>query len=219
MRKDKMVAFDLRKQGRSYREIQKEIGISRSTLCDWFKKEEWSKHIRSSNQNKNKQKSKDRIIKLNESRAIMLSKKYKEVENEAEKEFLIFKTEPLFMAGLMIYAGEGDKKSKNISRVSNSDFYIHNIFIKFSEKYLYISRENMKMALILYPDLNTLECLQKWSEKTKVPVLNFHKTQIINGKEKAKKLQYGVGISIISSTVVVKKKILKWLDLVCLENS
>lgn len=219
MRNDKAVVFDLRKNGRSYREIQKEMGISRSTLCDWFRNEEWSKHVRNSNQNKNKEISKDRIVKLNESRAIMLSEKYKKVENEAEKEFLIFKTEPLFMAGLMIYAGEGDKKSKNISRVSNSDFYIHNIFIKFSEKYLYISRENIKMALILYPDLNAVECLQKWSEETKIPVLNFHKTQIINGKEKTKKLQYGVGISIISSTVVVKKKILKWLSMVCLENS
>lgn len=213
MRKDKEVAFKLRKEGKSYRDIQKEINISRSTLCDWFRNEDWSVHIKNKNKQNNISITKERLIKFNEGRYKMLEDKYRKVEQEAENEFHTYKNEPLFMAGLMIYAGEGDKRSQNNSRISNSEFYIHKIFINFAEKYLGIQRDNIKISLILYPDLDQEECVFKWSEELNIQRNSFCKTQIIKGKEKTKKLQYGVGISIISSTVVVKKKILKWLEL------
>ncbi|KKQ09480.1 MAG: hypothetical protein US21_C0004G0018 [Candidatus Nomurabacteria bacterium GW2011_GWB1_36_6] len=213
MRQDKDLVFKLRRDGKSYREIQDEINISRSTLCDWFRNEEWSTHIKRNNITKNIKLSTERLELLHIGRSRMLADKYKQVEIEAEKEFQIFIKDPLFIAGLMIYAGEGDKRSNNMSRVSNSEFYIHKIFIKFAEKYLYITKENIKIALIIYPDLDPNECTNKWSGEVGISISNFHKTQVIKGKEKTKKLQYGVGISIISSIVVVKKKILKWLEL------
>jgi hypothetical protein len=213
MRKDKAVAFKLRRDGKSYREIQKEIKISRSTLCDWFRDEEWSIHIKNINKAENSIKTKSRILKLNEHRKENLRVLYQEAENKATQEFEVFKNDPLFMAGLMIYSGEGDKRSPNNSRVSNSEFYIHKIFIKFSEKYLNIKKENIKIGLILYGDMDVSVCLKKWSEELDISNSNFYKTQIINGREQKKRLQYGVGISIISSIVVVKKKILKWLEL------
>jgi hypothetical protein len=216
MRQDKDSVFKLRKDGKSYRYIRKETGISMGTLCEWFKDEDWSKHIKKSNTDKNTTISIERLKLLQDGRNIMLKDKYKNVELEAEKEFHIFKKDPLFMAGLMIYAGEGDKRSHNNSRVSNSDFFIHKIFIKFAEKYLDIKRENVKISLILYPDLDIETCINKWSSELNVVNLNFYKTQIIKGKEKTKRLQYGIGTSIISSTVVVKKKILKWLELVAI---
>lgn len=208
-----MVAFKLRKDGKSYREIQKELGVSRSTLCDWFKNEEWSRHIKNLNTNNNSLINPERLKLLHEGRRKMLKDKYSEAENQAEKQFHVFKKDPLFTAGLMIYAGEGDKRSDHMSRISNSEFYIHKIFIQFAEKYLDINRENIKIGLILYPDLDITTCLNKWSAELNIPKSNFYKTQIIRGKEKTKKLQYGVGISIISGIVVVKKTILKWLEL------
>jgi len=216
MRQDKDLIFKLRKEGKSYRYIRKETGISMGTLGEWFKNEEWSRHVKKSNINKNITISTERLKLLQEGRNKMLKDKYIKVELEAEKEFHIFKNDPLFMAGLMIYAGEGDKRNHNNSRVSNSDFFIHKIFIKFAEKYLDIKRENIKISLILYPDLDIETCIKKWSSELKVVNSNFYKTQIIRGKEKSKRLQYGIGTSIISSTVIVKKKILKWLELVAM---
>lgn len=218
MRQDKELAFKIRKDGKSYREIQKELGISRSTLCEWFKNIEWSKHIKNKNNIINIPLNKERLKLLNEARDKMLSSKYKEVEIEAENEFNIFKKDPLFSAGLMIYAGEGDKRSQNNSRVSNSEFYIHKIFIQFAQKYLKIEIKNIKIGLIIYPDLDEHECIDIWSNKLNISKLNFYKTHTILGKEKTKKLQYGVGTSIISSKVVVKKKILKWLELSSLQD-
>jgi len=213
MRPDKSIIFQLRKDGKSYRQIQEETGISRSTLCDWFCNEEWSRHLKNKNIKVNTKISKDRLIKLNNDRLKRLSLIYEKAEKEASDQFDYFKKDPLFMAGLMIYAGEGDKRSRNISRITNTEYYLHKIFIKFSEKYLGISRKSVKIALIIYPDNNMDECVNSWSKELSIKKENFHKTQIIQGKEKTKRLQNGIAISIISSTVVVKKKILVWLKL------
>ncbi|OGI77466.1 hypothetical protein A3C57_03045 [Candidatus Nomurabacteria bacterium RIFCSPHIGHO2_02_FULL_33_12] len=213
MRQDKQFVFELRKQGKSYREIQEKTSISRGTLCAWFKDIEWSKHIRYENNGKNITLSKERLKKLNNGRKIKLDSYYQKIEKEAEKEFRVFKDEALFMAGLMLYAGEGDKRSRNVSKISNSEFYIHKIFIIFSEKYLCIKRDNIKMSLIIYPDHNIQECIAIWGKEMNITKENFYKTQVIQGKETKNKLQYGVGMSIISSKVAVKKKILVWLEL------
>lgn len=212
MRQDKNIVFELRKQGKSYREIQKELGISRSTLCDWFKNEEWSKHIKYKNNTNNIILTKDRLLKLNQARMVKLNALYERAEKEATEEFKLFKHEPLFMAGLMVYAGEGDKVTRHNIRISNCEFYIHKFFIDFSEKYLDFKRENIKCGLIIYPDNNAENCLSKWSTELGIPIQNFHKVQVIQGKEKTKRLQFGIGMVIISSTFL-KKKLLKWLEL------
>lgn len=213
MRYDKPQAFELRKEGKTYREIEKLLGVSRSTLCEWFRNEEWSHHIKKSNTDKHITISTERLAKLHEGRRLMLEKKYKEVAEEAEKEFEIYKNDPLFMAGLMLYAGEGDKRSRNMTRLSNSEFYLHLVFIRFSERFFKIGPDKIKFWLLLYPDHNVEKCIEIWSEKIGINKSNFYKSQVIMGKEKTKKLQYGVGNSIISSTTSLKKKMQKWLEL------
>jgi hypothetical protein len=212
MRHDQSQAFGLRKQGKTYREIEELLNVSRSTLCKWFKNEEWSNHIKKSNTRKQIKLSTEHLQKMNEGRRIMLEKKYKEIEEEAVKEFEIYKNNPLFMAGLMAYAGEGDKTSRFNIKFTNSEFYLHLVFIRFSEQFLKVSRNNIKVWLLLYPDHNIENCIDIWSKTLKINRSNFTKSQIIIGKEKTKKLQYGVGNSIISS-VALKKKVIKWLEL------
>lgn len=213
MRRDKNLVFKLRKEGKSYRDIQKQVNISRSTLCVWFKNENWSKHIKYNNNKTNISLGTERLKLLNIARDRALKDKYDQIEIEAEENFKIFKNETLFWAGLMLYAGEGDKRSRNQTRITNSEFYIHKIFINFSEKYLKIPKKHIKISLIVYPDNSISECLDLWSKELNISTNNFYKTQIIEGKEKSKRLQYGIGISIISSRVVVKKRMLKWIEL------
>lgn len=212
MRYDQPQAFELRKQGKTYREIERLLGVSRSTLCDWFKNEEWSKHIKKSNTDRHIKVSKEHLQKMNTSRQSMFDEKYKKAEEEAAKEFEIYKNDPLFMAGLMAYAGEGDKTNRFNIKLANSEFYLHLVFIRFSERFLHIKRDKIKVWLLLYPDHNIEECITIWSKKLQINKSNFNKSQVIVGKEKTKKLQYGVGNSIISS-VTLKKKMLKWLEL------
>lgn len=210
MRRDKEKAFELRKQGKSYKAIKEELGISKSTLSDWFRDIPWSRHLKVSNTAYTR--SADHIALMHKARRNQLDTLYKDAEQEAVVSYETFKKEPLFWAGLMAYAGEGDKRTKHLVRITNTEFYIHTIFIHFAEKYLGVDRENIKCCLILYPDNNMSLCKEMWSNILKIKRENFHKTQIIEGKEKMKRLQYGIGMSIISNTVL-KKKLLIWLSL------
>ncbi len=214
MRKDKNIAFELRKQGKSYREIQKEIGVSRSTLCDWFKNVAWSKHNKNININRNIKLSTERLEKLNTARTANLVHYYEEALLEAGDLYHRFRQEPLFTAGLMIYAGEGDKLNKGLIRMANADPSIHKVFLHFSEKYLGFKRENLKFSLLCYPDHDVDAVKMFWVNTLGIFASNFHKIIVIQGRHPTKRLQYGVLSSIIASTVK-KKVILKWIELFC----
>lgn len=210
MRRDKDKAFELRKQGKSYKAIKEELGISKSTLSDWFRDIPWSRHLKVSNTGRTR--TPEHLALMHKARRDQLSTLYSGAEEEAKVSYETFRKEPLFWAGLMAYAGEGDKRTRHLVRITNSEFYIHTIFIHFVKKYLLVSEEDIKCCLILYPDNNPSLCKEMWSNILKIKRENFHKTQVIQGKEKLKRLQYGIGMSIISSTVL-KKKLLVWLSL------
>lgn len=211
MRQDKEIAFKLRKDGKSYREIQKELGISRSTLCEWFKNVEWSKHIKYKNNNEVIRISTERLNKMNIARGLMLKDKYDSVIEEAKGEYLLYKNNPLFVAGLMLYDGEGDHLSKNAIRFANIDFSLHRVFISFSTKFLNIDKYHIKFSVLLYPDLNINECVNKWCEELGILKENVYKPQVITGKLKTRKLHFGVGTSIILSSFL-KHKLLFWIN-------
>lgn len=213
MRKDKEDAISLRKDGKSYREIERTLGVSRSTLSDWFRDLPWSRHYVRQNSEKLIAGAKEKMMKMNMVRKIKLDYLYAKAEADAAAQYSKFKKDPLFWAGLMIYAGEGDKASRNLTRMSNTDSYLHKILIAFSLKYLDIDKEHIKFNLILYPNHEKEACEAVWAKELGISRHLFHKTQVIKGREAKKKLQYGIGISIISGTVSTKKKVLKWLDL------
>ncbi len=212
MRQDKGIAFKLRKEGKTYRQIQEELGISKSTLCDWFKNEEWSKHIKNRNANIVIKLSTERIQKLNIARSLMLKKKYEDIIEEGKREYEIYKKDTLFIAGLMLYAGEGDHLDKGSIRFANVDFDLHRIFINFSIKYFKLNYNNIKFSILLYPDLNIEQCLDKWCFQLGIYRQNIYKPQVINGKHKTRKLHFGVGTSIILNSFL-KRKLLFWINL------
>ena len=213
MRRDKQKAIDLRKEGGSYRDIAKELKVSKGTLSAWFKGQEWSDQISKSNIEKEHARAPEKMKRINMMRRVKFAFTYGVAEEEAVREFEVYKNEPLFWAGLMIYAGEGDKKSPNVTRVSNSESHLHKIWLKFGLKYLGVEESMVRFNVLIYPDLDQENTEEYWSNETGIPRTQFHKTQTIQGKETTKKLQKGVGISILSSRVAIKKKLLKWLKL------
>jgi transposase-like protein len=212
MRQDKDRIFQLRREGRTYREIQRDTGVSRATLSIWFKDQDWSKHLSSEHSKKNLGSSKERMERMNMVRRLKLQYQYSLAEKEAEKGCETYKKDPLFWSGLMIYAGGGDKITKHQIRLSSCEVYIHRIFLLFAYKYLGFSKDHFRYSLIVYLGVDTREVVANWSKNLDVSESLFYKTHVIQGKEVVKRLQYGTCISIISSTVQ-KKKLLKWLSM------
>lgn len=212
MRKDKIEAFKLRKQGKSYNEIRQALRIPKSTLSDWLKEVEWSRRLKTALSKRAKEKGKITLRELDRIRGINLTRIYKEAEREAEIEFEHFKFYPLFIVGVVVYWGEGDKISRNIVRISNTDPLMIKLFVKFLVDVCGISPAKVRASILLYPDLNGAECKTFWVKNSGLLEENFNKSIVIKGRHKTRRLRYGVCTVVVSSTYL-KKKILMWLTL------
>jgi len=213
MREDKHIAIKLRNKGKSYSQISQILNVPKSTLSEWFSGEEWSLVIKQKLQEKAKVLSKEKIKSLNVTRQIKLEELYLRAEQEAKEEFFLHKNNPLFIAGVMLYWGEGDKKFVNGQvKVSNTDSFIIKIFRNFLIKFGEYHLERIKGWILLYPDLNPTTCIHYWSTETGILKSNFIKPTIIQGRHKTNRLSYGT-CTIYVSNKYLKRKVLTWIDL------
>jgi hypothetical protein len=216
MRKDRKKAFKLRKQGKSYSEIKQFLGVPKSTLADWFSKTEWSTKLRETLSQKAKKGNIVRLQELNAIRGERLAKIYQKARNEAQKEFKKLKFYPLFIAGVAIYWGEGDKTSKYHLKIANTDPGMIKLFVKFLYKVCGVPKEKIRAHLLLYPDLNPDNCKDYWIQQSGLSNDNFTKSTVIQGKHKTRRVQYGVCNIGVNSTYL-KEKMSIWLDSIAKE--
>jgi transcriptional regulator with XRE-family HTH domain len=209
MRTDKEEAFNLRRLGKSYNEIAEILGMSRSTLSLWFKGHSFSEEIRKSLTLNASLESTSRLHKLNKIRGDSLDSYYNRAMIEATLELEMHKNNPLFIAAISAYWGEGDKRSRNNVRLINTDPIMLLLFIEFLTKFCSVPKENIKAALFIYPDLDESVCRKYWEKE--IGIYNFHKTMVLPGRHKTNKLQYGT-CSVIVSNTYLKKKMLLWID-------
>ncbi len=210
MRSDKQKAFELRKKGKSFNEIHKELGVPKSTLSGWLQKKKWSKKITERNLKIARIEHRIRIKNLNKIRGEKLKKEYEIARQEAMTEFNQFKKDPLFIFAIAAYWGEGDKRSKHLVRITNTDPGMISIFFKFLIEICNFPENRIKGALFIYPDLNEEECRIFWSKETGLQ--HFTKTMILPSKHKTRRLPYGTCTLVVSSRYL-KEKMLIWLDL------
>lgn len=211
-------ARDFRKRGFTYSEISKLVGVSRSTLSLWFANQPFSKKVRVDNEKKAQKDNLRRLSVLNKYRNHERQRHYEEAIKAAVVEYRHYKLSPLFMAGLMLYAGEGDNSDGRLIRMANSKPALHQIFIKFATAFLGVSPKDIRFWLLLYPDLSENDCKKVWMKAVGLPEGQFYKTQVIQGKSRKRTLHIGVGNTIIGSAYL-KRKLMKWIELASKELS
>ncbi|HEY4520434.1 MAG TPA: hypothetical protein VJJ72_01350 [Candidatus Paceibacterota bacterium] len=213
MRKDKEKATQLRRAGMSYKQIKRELDIPIGTLASWFGHEPWSQEIRDKLGALQSFSFPEKLAAISKSNKERWAKWHSECQEEAIREFPKLKKDFLFLAGLMLYWGEGDKVLRNgIVRLANSDPNMIKIFYLFLLGPLAVPKEKIFLSLLLYPDL--IDNIQKnfWSKSTGISLEQFKKTVYIKGRHPTKRLSYGVcNINVFSRKL--KEKILKWTHL------
>jgi transcriptional regulator with XRE-family HTH domain len=209
MRTDKEKAFGLRRAGKSYKEIAAALGMSKSTLTKWFKGHSFSEEIRKSLTVNAGTEGTSRLHKLNKVRGDSLEALYFRAMAEATLELEMNKNDPLFIAAISAYWGEGDKRSRNHVRLINTDPQMLQLFIEFLMRFCGVQRECIRAAMFIYPDLDEQICRKYWQKE--VGISTFHKTMVLPSRNKTKKLQFGT-CSIIVSNTYLKKKMLLWID-------
>ncbi len=213
MRNDRHLAIKLRKKGKSYNHISKVLEIPKSTMVYWFKNKTWSEEIKKELTRKANYIAKKRLTLINKRRQEQWEKWRESHRIEAVTEFNRLKSNPLFMAGLMLYWAEGDNNLQNsMVRISNITPNIIKIFVEFIKKICKIPDEKIKISLIIYPDLNDESCKKFWMRQTKLQKGNFYKTQVIRGKHPTKRLENGICM-ITAGGRGLKEKIFQWYKL------
>jgi len=213
MRNDRHLAIQLRKKGLSYNKISKKLEIPKSTLCCWFKNEDWSNDIKKELSRKALYVAKKRFRLIIKQRKEKWEKWREEHRKMAIKEFPNLKSNKLFLAGLMLYWGEGDSKLENCTvRLANTDPEMIRIFHSFLKKVCKVATEKIKINLILYPDLDEKSSRKFWSKTVGISENQFVKASFIKGRHPTKRLSHGIAIIYVNSRAL-KEKIFTWLNL------
>ena len=205
-------AIRLRERGFTLQEIAKVCDVSKSTISKWLAGSDISARVTKQNKRRAGLANVNRLKLINKARNIEREKKYQEAVKEAEVSFKHYRKDPLFIAGLMLYIGEGDNKDRAKIRIASSRTSVHRIYIDFMVAYFGIERSKIRFWVLLYPDLSEGACMKYWSKALKLPYSQFYKNQVIQGKSKKRTLQFGVGNTIIVSTVL-KYKLNRWIEL------
>jgi len=207
---DQALAF--RKRGFTYSEIAKICNVSVSTLSGWLKNEPFSKQVATANIKRATVENTKRLASINKARTTERKGQYAEIVRLAEIEYKNYRTSPLFVAGLMLYVSEGDNQNDRLIRMANSRTDLHRIFIRFLTTYLGVPKHSIRFWLLLYPDLDEVTCMKHWCKKTGLSAGQFYKNQVIQGRSTKRTLHFGVGNTIIGSTLL-KKKLMHWVTL------
>ncbi len=213
MRSDRNLAIILRKQNKSYNEIYRELGIPKSTLSYWFSSNQYSSEIKKNLIQKIRPIQHLRVRQMIKSNRAKWDNWHLECQDEAKREFPRLRNMPLFVGGLMLYWGEGDKVLKNgIVRICNSDPGMLRVYYAFLKQILLVQPEKIIVRLTLYPDLETDLHMTLWSKMLEIPLSQFRKPATIIGKHPERRLSYGV-CSIEVYSRKLKEKILTWVKL------
>ncbi|OGM92404.1 hypothetical protein A2755_01405 [Candidatus Wolfebacteria bacterium RIFCSPHIGHO2_01_FULL_48_22] len=164
-------AVELRKQGRSYKEIGAELGVSKGTLSLWLKgvpvPPEYKERLYNA-----------RVLSITKGQHCQKERRKREIEKivtDAKKEIPLPVSDETFkLFGAALYWGEGSKGNR--FQVTNSDPRLILFMVHWIEKILRIKRKNLNLRLNIYPQQSELEIKKFWSHLTDIPLQNFGKS-------------------------------------------
>lgn len=168
-------ALELRKLGYSYKDILKEISVSKSTISSWLKdlpttaeEKRYLKdrvdanisrgRIKSATANRRNRLERDQII-----------------FEEAKKQFDQYKNNPLFYIGISLYWAEGAKRS-SIFQFMNSDSDMVNTMIRWCSTFFNKDIKEMYLRVYMHKVYGYENCEKQWSKDTGIPLDRFKKT-------------------------------------------
>ncbi len=167
-------AIQLRKQGRSLRDVELSLGIPRSTLSFWFKDVKLTSLQYKFLENRHKKS----LIKARKEAVVWHNQQKRDrlklAENEAEKTLhkIGKDKETTELALALLYLGEGSKKSPTTS-MGNSDPLILKFFLKAIVNVYKIDIEKIRFDLHIRADQNP-ELLKKyWAKELQAPIHRF----------------------------------------------
>ncbi len=221
MRKDKNIAIKLRKQGNSYNQINKKLGISKSTLSYWLADLKISAGALGKIQKRVNEGSMRGLIKRNINQTFLAEKRAREIRILASKEVGHLVKNPLFLIGISLYWAEGYKKGAYGSKwkavdFANSDPELVRIILKFFKSVCRVENRKIKVQVIAHRNVDIDKAVSYWSGLTKIPRSQFIKTccsisKSSKNKRNPNSLTHGT-VHIRINDVKLFFRIIGWID-------
>lgn len=180
-------AIKLRTEGKSIRDIQKELNIAKSTLSGWFKNITLTENQKKILNEKAKialVKARQNALKWHHQQKQL---RIKRAKNEAENALNNIDTNNVYILELalaLLYLGEGSKSET--TSMGNSNPMILKFFIK-SIKRVFTNAKLGKLELHLRSDQNADKEIKYWSKELNINTSNF---SYIKDKRVAKSKTY-----------------------------
>lgn len=212
MRKDKAEAMRLRKAGKSYREIKAKLKVPMGTLSAWFSGQGYSRAVRRKFVLQNQRVGAVRFQELNRVRGEGLARAYADARTEAREEFESLKYHPLFIAGLMLYAGQGLKSASSPVKLSGTDSEQLRLFVFFLSEVCRIPIVKIRAQVLVYPDLEPLVTQAYWVKQLGLTPGNFTGVARLRPRKGLRRPTWGL-CSVSVSSLYLKQKVLEWLTL------
>lgn len=208
-------AFKLRKQGKSYNEINNKLGVPKSTLSSWLKTLPFSVQIKDANIKRSRTVWAENIIEYNRRRSKEYKKDTECLLKKFAKEIPLISDRNLFLIGLALFWAEGGKREKWNVRFVNSDPIMIRVIMQFFRKICNVSNKKFTLRIHLYPNIREETAKRFWLKITKLHMSQFRRSQVqisisSKGKRPINRLPYGT-LHINIGDAYLNKKIKGWL--------
>lgn len=212
---DKYRAQELRRQGFSYREILLQIDVSKDTISRWCRDvvltEEQKKRLL---KNKSLGQRKGSFVAADNKRKARILR-IQTIFQEAKKELGSLSKRDRFIAGITLYAGEGDKGDGK-GGFANSDPKIIKFMMNWFKEFCEIPLSRFRGAIWIHEGLDVNRAEKYWSKLTGIPQNQFFKTYVAKNKTESRKIrknihQYGV-FAIKFSVSDKQRRIMGWIS-------
>ena len=210
MHNNKEKAIQLRKLGKSYNEITKDLNVPKSTLSTWLKDIIIPAKIQEKIL-KNAQKVWAKNITVyNKKRAFLIRKKWQSFENKISRDIKKLSLEKLKIIGAALYWAEGHKKARWTAMFCNSDPDMIQLIMRFFREVCLVPEEKFKPQVQIHPNISEKATKKYWSKISHLPLNQFRKTlkqvtKSSKGVRPKNTLPYGVFRIHISNVELVHK--------------
>ncbi|MBI3385174.1 helix-turn-helix domain-containing protein [Candidatus Gottesmanbacteria bacterium] len=176
-------AIQLRRRGYTYSEIRRKLLLPKSTLSDWLRG-----FILTDSQLNNLRKhiKRNKYVAMEKTRRVKYEKRQNrllEIYKNEKRKWLPLSEKELFLAGLFLYWGEGNKAKRHTVSINNTDPLVVKFALYWILKSLKVPKNKVRVFLHLYSDMNIKKELTFWKKQLSVKKNQFTKPYIKKTKK------------------------------------
>lgn len=213
-RKERLRAHQLREQGLSYREILRQVAVSKGTLSLWLRHVPLAPEQRARIERRSLA-AQRKMDAYNRRKHVVAVAQHRSWRAEGARESIALDGHLLKWIGVALYWAEGSKGRTGGVGFANSDPRMIRLMMRWFREVCRVPEEKLRVRIQLHPGQSVERAHAVWARVTHVPLRQFNrpsiKTSVTSKGERGNILPCGVATIRVSSTELFHR-IQGWID-------